>query len=305
MLGPPGFSFQLSDDPQRGAKPPSTFKVTYLAGTVTLRDTPRVILGFRVDPAHPGDKSQLLKSNIDTAKNNGLATSAVSADGGAGVSFVNTGKSAVGVNQFTSVVAKDAVTVTINVDGDPAAGDDQAAKSLHDKLLASLAFRADGLAGAWPGSVMAPQLPFTVAVPTNMAKDTYPSTLSSYFLELGYGTTYKSTLGITWETTQAATKQFASIRANLDKAGVKHQSDVRTLPALRDSLGTRVDEGFSFNLTGADGLPRYVGVVWRKDGVIVRSQANIGNVASSSFTADSNAALATPMSIAKTWTWSP
>lgn len=59
------------------------------------------------------------------------------------------------------------------------------------------------------------------------------------------------------------------------------------------------DEGFSFNLTGEDGLPRYVGVVWRKDGVIVRSQANIGNVASRSLTADSNAALAIPMSVAQ------
>jgi hypothetical protein len=110
---------------------------------------------------------------------------------------------------------------------------------------------------------------------------------------------------MTWQDTDSATKDFASVRVDLDKAGMKHQGDVRTLPALRDNLGTRVNEGFSFNLVGADKLPRFVGVVWRKDGAIIRSTSYVGDIPISSFTDDTMAALAAPMAIAKSWAWSP
>lgn len=301
-LRPLGYTFTLADDPDNGTKVPESYKVTYMAGSITLRDKPRVTLGFRVDPAHPDQQSELLKTNVDSTAKAQVPTTPVTADGGAGISFTSPGKGVGGVNQVRSVIAKGATTVTVNVDADPAAGGDAAAKALHDQLVQSLKFHPEGLADTWPGIAVEPQLPATVDVPADIARDSYESELATYFLELTWGK-YTSVLGVTWQDTDAAVKGFADTKANLHKAGVRHQNDVKTLPALKDSLGPTVDEGFAFQLAGADGIGRYVGVLWRKGGVTVRSSSNIGNIPASSFTAESNAALATPMGVAQSWTW--
>ena len=299
-LRPPGYTFRLTDDPAQHTTLPDSYTVTYLSGGVTLRSTPRVLIGFRVDPSHPGQQSELLATNTNGARTKGFGTTPVTADGGSGITFVNTGGGAGGADEIKSVIARGPVTVTVNVDADPANGGTAAAKELHDQLVKSLHFREDGLSGSWPGTALAPQLPVTVDVPSGLARDSYDTLIAFYSLDLNYGT-YKTTMVASWQDATAATSTFADIKSNLAKAGVRHQNDVRTLPALRDSLGQRADEGFAFSLTGSDGIARYVGVLWRKGGLILRTGTNIGNIPSSQFTEDSNSALAAPMANAKSW----
>src|SRR4051794_41136676 len=66
-LAPLAFAFTLVKNASEGTDVPSSYKVTYLAGTVVLRTTPRVLIGFRVDPGHEGDQSELLRENTDNA----------------------------------------------------------------------------------------------------------------------------------------------------------------------------------------------------------------------------------------------
>lgn len=305
-LATPGFTFALVDDADQGTRVPDSYKVTYLSGSVELRGEgePSARIGFRVDPAHPGGSSELLASNVGNAKAKGWPTTPVQADGGFGVTFLAIAPAAPGAqepNAVKSVISKGPVTATITVEAD-ASGND-AAKALHDKLLGSLRFHDDALTGKWPGQALAPQLPVTVDVPGDLVKDTYKSELALYSLDIQYGK-YTSTMAVSWAADNAAAASaFAGIKKNLLDAGVRHQNDIKTNPALRSSLGAVVDEGFTFSLAAPDGIARYVGVLWLRGPVIVRTGANIGEIPATSFDRDSNATLATPMAIAKSWSW--
>ncbi|MEV0453678.1 hypothetical protein [Catellatospora methionotrophica] len=291
------FTWKLTNDTEQHTRTPDSYTITYLAGSVTLRKEPRVLIGFRVDTAHPGSDSQLLKTNISKASEHGWASTPASVDGGTGISFVAQN----GAQNATvkTVVAKGPVTLTVNVDTGTA--DAMAAKDLHDALSAGLRFRTDGLSGTYPGAVESPPLPFTLQIPPTLTGP-FTTELSTYATELSFGAR-KTTVSAFWHDPAAAASAFAATRADLSKAGVRHQNDVKSLPALKDTLGTRVDEGFSFALTADDGVARYVGIVFRRGAATVRVYADVGEISLEQFDDDVNAALAAPMGIARSWRW--
>ncbi|MEU8007233.1 hypothetical protein AB0B66_39240 [Catellatospora sp. NPDC049111] len=293
----PAYAWELAEDAEQHTRVPDAYTVTYLSGSVTLRKDPRVLIGFRVDPAHPGSDSELLKSNISNAAQHGWASTPAAVDGGTGVTFVaNDGRQDATVK---TVVVKGSITLTVNIDTGTA--DALAARDLHDKLLAGLRFHADGLSGQYPGAAVAPQLPFTVQVPPGVSGP-FTTDLAAYTVDLSYGSR-KTTVSVWSQEPSAAASAFTATRDGLRRAGVRHQNDVRTLPALKDSLGTRVDEGFSFALVGGDGVARYVGVVFRRGGITARVFANVGDISLEQFDDDVTAALAAPMGIARSWRW--
>lgn len=298
QLKPLDYSWSLTDDQSQHTKTPDSYTVTYLSGALILRSSPRVMIGFRVEPAYPDNDSRLLKTNIDTAAQRGWQTTPATVDGGTGISFM--AKTAQ-VTTAKTAVAKGAVSLTVNVDS-RGPGDDSAAKSLHDALLAGLRFRSEGLSGPYPGTVATPRLPFDIQVPADLAGP-YQSEYVAYAVELSFGK-FKTTVSTSWQEPADAAASFTTTREQLRKSGVRHQNDVRALPALKDNLGLIVDEGFSFSLVAPDQVARYVGVVFRRGGITVRVFSNVGDIKLSSFDADTNAALSAPMGVARTWQWS-
>lgn len=294
-----GYTFTLVRDDVEHADVPQTYKVTYLAGKLTLRAEPLVLVGFRVDPAHPGEQSQLLADNRADAQKNGSAATPGGPDGSTGLTY--TFPNGQGVSTVRSVMAKGSVTITVSVTTEKT-GDTTAATDLQRRIRDSIKFNDTGLSGTYPGTVATPQLPFTLDVPGELAADSYESAIISYRAELGYGS-HKTLINTTWQEASAAATAFTSTKAGLDKAGVHHQPDVKTLPALRSSLGPLVDEGFVFNLINDDGLPSFLGVVFRKEGVTVRITTNVGVLKKTQYDADTIAALAAPMAIGQSWTW--
>ncbi|MDI1461046.1 hypothetical protein QEZ54_08725 [Catellatospora sp. KI3] len=293
----PAFTWKLTDDTEQHTRIPDGYTVTYLAGSITLRKDPPVLIGFRVDTARPGSDSQLLKTNVSNAAEHGWASTPASVDGGTGISFVarNGGQNAT----VKTVVAKGPVTLTVNVD--IGTSDATAAKDLHDKLLAGLRFRTDGLSGTYPGAVDSPPLPFTLQIAPTLTGPFTPE-LSTYATELSFGVG-KTTVSAFWQDPATAASGFAATRADLSKAAVKHQNDVKSLPALKDTLGGRVDEGFSFALTADDSMARYVGIVFRRGAATVRVYTDVGGISLEQFDDDVTAALAAPMGLARSWRW--
>ncbi len=280
------FSYRLSSKPD-------SYEVRYDHVLITLREHPLLRLSFEVDPAHPDATARLVTQNKTTGDKEHWSMSPVAVDGGTGY---RAEYPVGGETYLLYFFAKGPIAVSLKAS--LGAERDAAARADAEHIVTSLRFDASHLTGPYGDAQPAPAIPFTFDLPARLAAATYPAQrLDGYSLNLRYGAQKVLVNDEILADAPAAAAAFTDRRTRIVRAGATPH-DVRTVPAVADSLGRLVDEGFSVHID-KDGQPYLVGFVFRHGNQLVTLSTTVEGV----ITPQTLQALQAPLDMAGSWSF--